>query len=139
MSIGGCPKCGKYLGIGFVFTLRPGQRNPPEPCRHCSILLTGSVIGWVVASLTFAAFVYAAYNFDFIIGFDSPYFLPVSVAIWGGAILIFARPIPYVGRKGYCPRCHKSDALHDWTDDPTCVSCEANLRPGFIVTEEKEK
>jgi hypothetical protein len=46
---------------------------------------------------------------------------------------IFTTPRPYQLRKAWCPTCANTDAIHDWTDDPTFTKCESNLRAVFNI------
>ena len=117
--------------------LRASQKIEPTPCDSCGLLLSNTWIGDLApigAVLLVVGIEILSDTSLFDLGSISSvlilFFLVLAVR------LVFSSPRPYKGRKAWCPTCARKDAIHDWTDDPTCMKCEARLRPGMRIDDE---
>ncbi len=128
-----CPECKNPLGILTATVLTARQGEAPTECRNCGLYLTNTWWAELASLIVLAMIAFDMLRAD---SFVSSLPVPAILTAVVGYIVaryIFCSPRPYSGSKRWCPRCHKENAIHDWTDDPTCVECEYKLRPGVRV------
>jgi len=125
-----CPECSESLSVLFVIGLHPSAKKPPTPCPKCGLLLKSNLFSFLLPYVGFVAFLFAPGRTWPDGGARGLEELLVALGIWAFLAYSVTKPVPYTGYKAYCPRCMKRDAIHDWTEDPTCVACEKRLRPG---------
>ena len=132
-----CPECGENISMLTVIALRASQEIEPTPCESCGLLLSngwaGDLAPFAVVLLVVAIEILHDTSLFDLGSIPSILFLLLLILV---VRLVFSSPRPYKGRKAWCPTCAREDAIHDWTDDPTCMKCEARLRPGMRVDDE---
>ena len=127
-----CPECNKPLGVMRASVLLASQGERPTECSNCGLYLRNTWYGELGAFAVLALLLADLFRTDSIIG-SLPVPEVIVVVGYMAARYFFCVPKPYTGNKRWCPRCHKEDAIHDWSDDPTCIECEYKLRPGVRV------
>ena len=115
--------------------LRASVGHEPTPCDECKLLLINTWLGDLIAPTVFLILILAV-EFQFNTQLLDVGSIPSMLGFVASLIVVryvFTSPTPYRGRKSWCPKCARNDAIHDWTDDPTCMECESKLRPGMRV------
>jgi len=117
--------------------LRASLEIEPSSCDNCGLLLSNTWLGDVIAPIIFVLLVIATeMRFDTVLFDTNSAFSMLGLLLAVLAVrFVFTSPRPYPGRKAWCPRCAKTDAIHDWTNDPTCMACESKLRPGMRISD----
>lgn len=132
-----CPECGENVSVLTAIALRASQEIEPTPCESCGLLLSNSWAGDLAPFAVVLLLVAIEILYDTsLIDLDSILSVLSLLLLILVVRLVFSSPRPYTGRKAWCPTCAKEDAIHDWADNPTCMKCEAKLRPGMRVDDE---
>ena len=134
-----CPQCGARLGFFTTTVLGLSRGAEPEECHSCGLYLSNYWVSELAFVALFAFAIFVLIREGWIVYLAGFFEMLLFIGVLFVTRYLLCIPRPYVGRKGWCPRCHREDAFHDWTNDPTCVECEYRLRPGFRIVKRDDE